>query len=193
MTEATDEELANFRNVKVIDRGRKSMTIKQTGEYLVAGELSRRGYITTTFTGNIPDYDILAINEEAKVIPIQVKTTTGSYSFPMSINDFAIRIKHLEDGRQELSLGKMTNPNLIYIMLELKNERHKEDQFFICTKSQIQTIAYKDYNEFLGRHKGRRPRKPKSEMFALDITLLKDYKDKWDTIKTNSTTIETLV
>ena len=40
--------------------GRTSKLVGQTGEYLVAAELSRRGLIATTFTGNVPHYDIIA-------------------------------------------------------------------------------------------------------------------------------------
>jgi hypothetical protein len=40
--------------------GRSNKLVGQTGEYLVAAELSRRGLIATTFTGNVPDYDIIA-------------------------------------------------------------------------------------------------------------------------------------
>jgi hypothetical protein len=39
--------------------GRQMKLVGQTGEYLVAAELGRRGLIATTFTGNVPDYDIL--------------------------------------------------------------------------------------------------------------------------------------
>jgi hypothetical protein len=43
--------------------GRGSKLVGQAGEYLVAAELSRRGLISTTFTGNVPHYDIVASNE----------------------------------------------------------------------------------------------------------------------------------
>lgn len=45
----------------------------QSGEYAVASELSRLGLIATTFTRNMPDFDILATNSN-KMIKIQVKT-----------------------------------------------------------------------------------------------------------------------
>ena len=38
--------------------GRSNKLVGQTGEYLVTAELSRRGLIATTFTGNVPHYDI---------------------------------------------------------------------------------------------------------------------------------------
>lgn len=47
-----------------------------SGEYFVAAELSRRGFITTLTLKNTKGVDILASNEAAeKMIAIQVKTT----------------------------------------------------------------------------------------------------------------------
>ena len=40
--------------------GRSTKLVGQAGECLVAAELSRRGLIATTFTGNVPHYDIIA-------------------------------------------------------------------------------------------------------------------------------------
>ncbi len=40
--------------------GRDKYVVKQVGEYLVCAELGRRGYIATSFTGNVPEFDILA-------------------------------------------------------------------------------------------------------------------------------------
>jgi hypothetical protein len=42
--------------------GRSNQLTKQVGEYLVAAEVCRRGFIATTFTGNVPYYDIVASN-----------------------------------------------------------------------------------------------------------------------------------
>ncbi len=42
--------------------GRDNQLKKQAGEYLVAAEMCRRGFIATTFTGNVPHYDIIASN-----------------------------------------------------------------------------------------------------------------------------------
>lgn len=49
-----------------------------SGEYYVAAELSRRGFITTLTLKNTKGVDILASDENAKrTIAIQVKTTKG--------------------------------------------------------------------------------------------------------------------
>jgi len=49
------------------------------GEYLVAGELSRRGYVASLTLLNTRGIDILASNKDAtKSVGIQVKTTQGA-------------------------------------------------------------------------------------------------------------------
>jgi len=53
--------------------GRSNKLVGQTGEYLVAAELSRRGLIATTFTGNVPHYDIIASDESGRHVSVQVK------------------------------------------------------------------------------------------------------------------------
>ncbi len=45
---------------RLMATGRSTKLVGQAGEYLVAAELSRRGLIATTFTGNVPHYDIIA-------------------------------------------------------------------------------------------------------------------------------------
>ena len=58
--------------------GRSNKLVGQTGEYLIAAELSRRGLIATTFTGNVPHYDIIASDEIGRHVSIQVKASRGS-------------------------------------------------------------------------------------------------------------------
>ena len=54
-----------------------SISIGNSGEYFVAGELERRGFTVAVPMSNVKDFDILAINRENnKQFAIQVKTTT---------------------------------------------------------------------------------------------------------------------
>src|SRR5438309_9155054 len=83
--------------------GRDKQLVKQIGEYLVASELGRLGFVATTFAGNVPIFDILAVNQQLMTWPIQVKTIrTGDWQ--LNAEDY-IRIRHQEDGTQNL-LGK---------------------------------------------------------------------------------------
>jgi len=68
------------------------------GEYLVAGELSRRGYIASITLRNSKGVDILASNENAsKTVGIQVKTNIknikgdGSKTNPRGVPGFNLR------------------------------------------------------------------------------------------------------
>ena len=62
--------------------GRSNKLVGQTGEYLVAAELSRRGLIATTFTGNVPHYDIIASDEDGRHVSVQVKASrSASWQF----------------------------------------------------------------------------------------------------------------
>ena len=54
----------------------------QAGEHYVAAELCRRGAYAVTFSGNIPNFDIIASNrEQTRAFQIQVKTkrTKGAW------------------------------------------------------------------------------------------------------------------
>ena len=64
--------------LNIMVTGRSNKLVGQTGEYLVAAELSRRGLIATTFTGNVPHYDIIASDEAGKNVFVQVKASRGS-------------------------------------------------------------------------------------------------------------------
>jgi hypothetical protein len=52
--------------------GRSTKLVGQAGEYLLAAELSRRGMIATTFTGNVPHCDIIASDEKGRHVSVQI-------------------------------------------------------------------------------------------------------------------------
>ena len=53
--------------------GRNMQLTKMISEYLVCAEFCRGGLLATTFTGNVPEFDILATDKDLQTIPIQVK------------------------------------------------------------------------------------------------------------------------
>lgn len=59
--------------------GRDKQLSKHAGEYLVAGQVCRRGFIGTTFIGNVPHYDIIASNGSGKHPAIQVNAIKYFY------------------------------------------------------------------------------------------------------------------
>ena len=68
--------------------GRQVQLTKQVGEYLIAAELSRRGLLTATFAGHVPDYDIVATGGRGQTALVQVKAIAGP-SWQFDIRTFA--------------------------------------------------------------------------------------------------------
>ena len=66
--------------MSTVDRKLVTRTLRGiAGEYFVAAELSRRGYIASLTLRNTKGIDILASNQDAtRAVGIQVKTTLGS-------------------------------------------------------------------------------------------------------------------
>ena len=159
--------------------GRSMQLTKQIGEYLVAAELCRRGLIATTFTGNVPDFDILAINEKYITIPVQVKTIKkGNWQF-----DAGRYIKIEIDGDIQKVTGKtdLSDPTLVHIFVKLID--HGRDEFYIFELRDLQDIIFNGYQNYLLEKKGIRPKNPKSKHVAIWPKQLTEFKDNWKLIQ----------
>lgn len=160
--------------------GRTMQLTKQVGEYLVCAELCRLGFIATTFTGNVPEFDILAINEKHKTIPIQVKTTTG-VDWIFDAKKF-LNISISQDGRQNIESRKdLRFPKLICIYVKLVSTG--KDEFYIFKLKKMQDILLDKYSKMLKKKGGRRPRKPESFHFTVSSDDLKKYRNNWNLLK----------
>jgi hypothetical protein len=155
--------------------GRSTKLTGQAGEFLVAAELARRGFISTTFTGNVPHYDIIASNERGKHVLIQVKTIRGP-SWQFDISTFCP--VEQKGGRQILGRAKRAPiPGLICVLLILR--RYGTDRFFLCSWKQLRDLLVADYRKVLDRHGGRRPRNPKSLHTALWPKSVERFENNW--------------
>ena len=127
--------------------GRKNQLTKQIGEYLVAAELCRRGLIATRFTGNVPDFDIIATDECFKTIPIQVKTIRrGAWQLDASklLNiDIKDKIQRIIDKKS------LSNPDLICVFVRLISQG--DDEFHIFRLNDLQQVIFEKYNQNLTR------------------------------------------
>ena len=117
--------------------GRSNQLIKQIGEYLVACELARRGLLVATFSGNVPDFDLIATDFKGSSCPIQVKTIKGG-AWQFSIDKF---VDITFDGRKQLIGDKkpILIPQLVCVFV-LAAEKYGEDQFFVLEWSKVQDI-----------------------------------------------------
>jgi len=159
--------------------GRSMQLTKQVGEYLVSAELCRLGFIATTFTGNVPEFDILAIDEEHKTKPVQVKAIRGgSWQFDAKkFLDISIR-----DGVQTINGKKvLSNPDLICIFVLVISQG--KDKFYVFKLKDLQDVIYKEYTTWLNKHGGRRPKNPDSTHVSVSPDDLTKYQDKWELLK----------
>jgi len=148
---------------------------KQTGEYLVAAELCRRGMVAATFTGNVPHYDIIASNTHGQVRHVQVKAIASS-GWQLSIDRFAE--VSTEGDKQVLGESRPSAvPGLVFVFVKLKGTG--QDRFFIVTWEELSEILIADYAAYLAKHGGVRPRNPKSKHCGLSLESLKPFEDRW--------------
>lgn len=115
-----------------IDVAKQKMNIKLdsglsgiAGEYLVAGELTRRGYIASITLRNTRGIDIVATNKDAsKSVGIQVKASAGS--------------------RRSWILNKkgeeFYSDTLFYVLVNLKGINERSDYFIVPSKVVADTI-----------------------------------------------------
>ena len=162
--------------------GRSNKLVGQTGEYLVAAELSRRGLITTTFTGNVPHYDIIAADELGRHVSVQVKAGRGeSWQF----GDIRQYCEITFDGKRQVVGKPKTSPvrRLVVVFVRITEDRN--DRFYICTWQSLRDLLIKGHVAFLQKHEGVRPRRWDSMHSAIVEKTLRPYQDKWETVESN--------
>jgi len=156
----------------------------QIGEYLACAELGKRGYIATSFTGNVPEFDLIITNEKIMTIPIQVKTTRGD-NWPTRANLW-IDITIDENEKKQIDNGniQIENPDLIYICIALSGlSEQSKDRFFILRKKELQTICSENYRGWISQHNWKRPRNYKSLDNRYYIKNLEKFENNWGLIK----------
>jgi len=158
--------------------GRSIQLNKQIGEYLVACELARRGLLVATFSGNVPDYDILAADLKGSSIPIQVKTIRGG-QWQFSADKF---VKVRFDGKRQI-LGANIRPRIRQLLCVLVYAtEYGKDEFFILKWEQLRRIVMSKYRSWLASKNGIRPRNHKSMHCSADIRDLQRFKNQWGAI-----------
>lgn len=135
------------------------------GEYLVAGELSRRGYIASITLRNTRGVDILVSNLDAvKSVGVQVKTN--------------------QNGRREWVLTKEHETelarNLFYIFVNLNGTG--PPQFFIVPCREVARYARDNHQRWLkGTARSGKPHQDNPFRKFRDPE--GQYRDRWDLLK----------
>jgi hypothetical protein len=162
--------------------GRSNKLIGQTGEYLVAAELSRQGLIATTFTGNVPNYDIIASDEHGKHVSVQVKTSRGSSSQFGDITRFCeISFK----GKCQVVGRLKPSPVRRLIVVFVFIDANRADRYYILTWRTLRDVLVRGHKAYLAKRNGMRAEKWDSFHSAISEKTLKPYRDRWDIVEKN--------
>ncbi len=134
--------------------GKRNKLTGQIGEHLVSAMLGTIGYYASPYSGNVPGFDITAVDSiTLRSFPIQVKTSNGGALIHSTIDKW---VEHSieKDNYQHLGkLLKLQSPNMIWIMVSLKNNELKTARYFICKEKDIQKKIVTGYTDFMKKQK----------------------------------------
>jgi len=138
------------------------------GEYFVAAELSRRGYVASITLRNTRGIDILASDVDAKrSVGIQVKTSQGSRA------EWLLNSKAEDD----------TAENLFYVFVSLNGD--KSPEYYVVPRRVVSKSVRESHAAWLrtpGRG-GRRHRDNPNRKFADPAG---EYRDRWELLGLDS-------
>lgn len=134
-----------------------------SGEYFVAAELSRRGYIASITLRNTKGVDVLCSNSNAtKTVGIQVKTNKSServWLLNQKVEDYFA-------------------PNLFYIFVNLNNNKKSPD-FFVVPSQTVAEHIKQSHEKWL-RTPGKKGHKHKDNPMRHFRDVEEKYLNKWD-------------
>lgn len=160
--------------------GRNNKLVGATGEYLVAAELSRRGLIATTFTGNVPHYDIIASDSMGRHVSVQVKASRGgSWQFA----NISLYCEIEFENEKQIIGAKKSCPVRDLIMVFVSVGEQGGDHFYILPWNEFRDIIVAHHSAFLAKHDGIRPKQWRSLHCAIVESVLESFQDRWDNIE----------
>jgi hypothetical protein len=146
----------------------------RAGEHLVVSELNKRGYFSTPFAGAVPEFDVIAVDENFRTIPIQVKTAREKSFWWLGDARNWMQIDDSKEGEQKiLSLKEIEHSDLIYMFVNLEPV-----EFYMMRKRELQQLLYDGYKYYIEKLGGKR----KSFSLAIHAKSLKgfkEFKDNW--------------
>lgn len=153
----------------------------QIGEHLVAAKLGSLGFYASPYSGNVPDFDITAVNSlTLKSLPVQVKTSNANTLVHSQIDKW---IEVELDKNNKYHFGELlpvTNPEMIWVIVKLAAGDIQHARFFICTKLEIRDRIVKRFMKFMEKHDFKRPGGGGSLQAILKYKELADTEDKWE-------------
>lgn len=174
---------------------RRTDTIGRAGEHYVAAELNRREVYASPFSGNVPDFDIIATDVDRTATAfIQVKTKREGGSWQVGVKTGWARMTRSDCSEtkprtcsapctpllEEPIPGK---PDHYWVFVTLL-KKNRGQKYYIVTDDVVRRVLVrKSHCEYLKRNGGERPGpKHNSDHLGLTDKALKDWEDRWDVL-----------
>lgn len=167
-----------------MSRGRNNHLTGQIAEHLVVSELGRRGFAATGFSGNVPTFDVLAVDKKCRVVPIQVKATTADNWITRATTWMNVDLE--KDGLTQRSSGptSLSTPNLIYVCVKIASHgSNQRDRYFVLAMKDLQQVCIKAYTDWMDTISWKRPKNPKSFECRYTVQHLREFEDNWAIIE----------
>ncbi len=74
---------------------------------------------------------------------------------------------------------KLPNPNIIWVMVQIKSHDISTARYFVCSEKQIQAKTVKQYKKFMEKHNYWRPGGGASTQAVLNLNELLEHEDNW--------------
>jgi len=132
------------------------------GEYFVAAELSRRGYIAALTQRNTAGVDLLASSADgSRSVSIQVKTTTGKRA----------------SWRLSSKSEKVKDKNLFYVFVRLNSVNEMPD-YYVASSAEVAAYIAKTHRKWLSAPTKNGSQRKDTSMRAFDADEAKHH-DQW--------------
>ncbi|WP_341649102.1 hypothetical protein [Thauera humireducens] len=117
--------------------GRSTQLTRQIGEHLVASELGRMDIIATPFSGNVPQFDLLASTQTGSAFPVQVKAINGP-SWQFNAASF-LQIEIKDDYQTVLGPRQGIDQSIVCVLVLLRSAG--TDAFYTLTVADLQELC----------------------------------------------------
>jgi hypothetical protein len=167
-----------------MSKSRRNLLTGRLAEHLVCAELSRMGLIATTFSHNVPDFDILATDEYCHPVPIQVKASNSNW-WRSSASKWMVIEKDETNKKQTIKgLKPLSTPNLIWVCVALKSKDQPNDRYFILKETDVQKILFESYTYDLEQVSGKRKKNWEAVdcWWEIEDMEKKNYENNWELI-----------
>ena len=165
--------------------GSSTQITKQRGEYLVAAELGKFGYFAATFSGSVPDFDIVAVDQDGRSVVCQVKAIAGP-SWQFDARKF-LEIEHDGPAQRVVAAQTLRFPDMPWVMVKLDDEG--PPIYYVLRHRDVQAVVRTRYTTMLEKHGGVRPKNSLSTHTAIWPKDIETFREKWTLIEASLGTV----